>query len=82
MKKSKLTKEEKEIEASLLQGDYRNVSKTEFRNIALALERRKKDAVLNIRVNSIDLRNIKRKAKKLGIPYQTFISELIHRIAA
>jgi predicted DNA binding CopG/RHH family protein len=45
------------------------------------LAARKKDAVLNIRVNREDLKNIKRKAKKYGIRYQTLISEWIHRIA-
>ncbi len=38
-------------------------------------------AVMNIRVNSNDLEHIKRKAQKLGIKYQTFISEILHRVA-
>ena len=42
----------------------------------------KKDAVLNIRINSRDLDSIKQKAKQMGIPYQTFVSELIHQYAA
>jgi len=43
--------------------------------------RRKKDAVLNIRVNHEDLHEIKGKAKKLGVRYQSFISELLHQVA-
>ena len=82
MKKTRLTKEEKAIESASLRGEYRTVSKDEFDRIAGAIARRKKDAVLNIRVNSEDLEIIKQKAKKMGIPYQTFVSELIHQYAA
>ena len=46
-----------------------------------ALEKRKKDAVLNIRVNSYDLEHIKQKARKIGVKYQTFISEILHKVA-
>ena len=72
---------EKAIEDSLLKGELINVKKSEFEVIAQAIAARKKDAVLNIRVNSVDLKTIKQKAQKLGIRYQTFISELLHRIA-
>ena len=69
------------IEDALLSGEYVKVDKAEFDRIAKAIASRRKDAVLNIRVNSEDLKNVKKKAKKLGIPYQTFISEIIHRLA-
>lgn len=81
MRRIKLTKEEHEIENELIRGEWRDVSKEEFNRIARALALRRKDAVLNIRINSQDLKNIKLKAKKLGVKYQTFISELLHRIA-
>ena len=81
MKRIKLTKNEKVIESALLKGEYANVAKHEFEKIAEAVQLRRKDAVLNIRVNSQDLELLKRKAKKLGVKYQTFISELLHRIA-
>lgn len=79
MKKIKLSRGEKTIEAALVRGEYRPVKKAEFDRIAEAIARRKKDAVLNIRVNSQDLDGIKQKAKQMGIPYQTFVSELIHK---
>jgi len=82
MKKMKLTKKEHAIERGLIRGDYQPVSDEEFERIAEAVSRRKKDAVLNIRVNSEDLEAIRQKAKKMGVPYQTLISELIHRFAA
>ncbi len=81
MKKIKLSRSEKAIEAALVRGEYRPVKKAEFDRIAEAIARRKKDAVLNIRVNSQDLDSIKQKAKQMGIPYQTFVSELIHQYA-
>jgi predicted DNA binding CopG/RHH family protein len=81
MKRLTLTKQEKTIEDSLIRGEYVNVDKDEFMAIAEAVAARKKDAVLNVRVNSRDLASIKQRAQKLGIKYQTFISEFIHRIA-
>jgi predicted DNA binding CopG/RHH family protein len=82
MKRFKLTKEEKALEAALERGEYRPVSAKDEQLIAAAIARRKKDAVLNIRVNSEDLSQIKVKAHRLGVPYQTFISEVLHRVAA
>jgi len=81
MKKIKLTSGEKRIEKDLLEGVYKPVSDSDFRAISESIARRKKDAVLNIRVNSRDLEFIKQKARKLGIKYQTFISEIIHKVA-
>ncbi len=81
MKKIKLTSEERKIEKDLLEGVYKPVSSSELRAVSEAIARRKKDAVLNIRVNSKDLEYIKHKARKLGIKYQTFISEIIHKVA-
>ena len=77
----KLTRQEKEIDDALAAGEFVNVGKDELKQISQAIARRKKDAVLNIRVNSQDLESIKKKAEKLGIKYQTFISEVLHRIA-
>ncbi|MFH1618795.1 MAG: antitoxin [bacterium] len=82
MKNVRLTREEKAIERALIRGEYHAASKTEFNSIAKAIASRKKDAVLNIRVNSEDLNHIRQKAKRMGIPYQTFISEIIHHFAA
>lgn len=82
MKRSiKLTKQEQEIENALLAGKLVDIDKKELEQISQAIARRKKDAVLNIRINSQDLQSIKQKAKKLGIKYQTLISEVLHKIA-
>lgn len=79
MRKIKLTKEEQWIEDHA--EEFVPVSKEEYNLIVQALERKKKDAVLNIRMNSYDLKTIKQKAQKLGIKYQTFISEILHKVA-
>ncbi len=81
-KRVTLTRSEQAIERAVARGEYRPAPREEFKRIAEAIARRKKDAVLNIRVNSHDLESIKQKAKKMGIPYQTFVSELIHQYAA
>jgi predicted DNA binding CopG/RHH family protein len=79
MRKIKLTREERMIEEGL--EHFVPVGKQEYEQIVDAITARKRDAVLNIRVNSHDLASIKYKAERLGIRYQTFISEVIHRIA-
>lgn len=82
MRRVALSREEREIEQALLRGEYRDVNSTAFDEIAQAIAHRKKNAVISIRVNAQDLRQIKQKAKRLGIGYQTLLSELIHRVAA
>ncbi len=79
MRKNKLDQSEKNLEKNIEQ--YVPVRKTEYKAIAKAIAARRKDAVLNIRVNQHDLDGIKRKAKKLGIKYQTFITEVLHKVA-
>lgn len=81
MKKIKLTKREFSAEKALLRGEYVAAGAAEVRGIARAIVARRKDAVLNIRVNSEDLAHLKQKAQKLGVPYQTFISEILHHYA-
>ena len=81
MRRIKLTRQEKEIEDSLLRGEYIREGGPGYDEIVKAIAARKKDAVLNIRVNGQDLKAIKEKALKLGIRYQTFISEILHKIA-
>jgi predicted DNA binding CopG/RHH family protein len=81
MKTPMLSKREKALEKALLGGAYKSLGKAEVSRVVQAIARRKKDAVLNIRVNTQDLTQIKKKAARLGIPYQTYISEFIHQLA-
>ncbi len=79
--RDKLTKEERDIERDLEAGLYVPVAKEEFEKIKAAFEARKKDTVLNLRINSYDLSLLKAKAQKGGMKYQTFIAEILHRVA-
>ena len=81
MRKIKLTKLEQTFEDAIERGDFVYGSKEETERIAKMLEARKKDAVLNIRINSFDLKVLKQKAAKLGVKYQTFIAEILHKVA-
>jgi len=78
-KKIKLTKEEQWLEDHA--EEFKPVPREEFERIKQALEARKKDAILNIRINRGDLELLKEKARKGGMKYQTFIAELLHRFA-
>jgi predicted DNA binding CopG/RHH family protein len=42
----------------------------------------KKNARLNIRISTYDLKNLKRQAAYKGLPYQTFVASMLHEIAA
>jgi predicted DNA binding CopG/RHH family protein len=81
MRRMKLTKWEKETEDALLRGDYVPVSKEKFEEIKKSIEARRKDAVLNIRINKMDLDALKEKAQRLGVKYQSFIAEILHNVA-
>ena len=77
----KLTKYERELERSLASVEWVPGGKAEFDEIARMLARRRTDAVLNIRINQGDLDALKARAKRHGVKYQTFIAELLHRVA-
>jgi predicted DNA binding CopG/RHH family protein len=77
--KIKLSPEEQQIEdeAHL----YRPVSREEFLKVKEAIDQWKKDTVLNMRVNGEDVMLLRQKAEKLGLKYQTFIAQILHRVA-
>jgi len=81
MIKKNLTLEEKEIMESIEKNEFIPVTGAELKSVADAIAARKKDATLTVRVNSKDINQIKRMAQKKGIRYQTYISEIIHRVA-
>ncbi len=82
MKHARLTREERDIERASLRGEYKPVSKEKFEEIVRAIARRRKQAVLSIRINQQDLDNLKKKAKRYNVPYQSLIAEILHRHAA
>ncbi|MBF0252490.1 MAG: antitoxin [Candidatus Omnitrophica bacterium] len=81
MKKVKLNKEEQEIMKSIENDEFVPVKGKAFQDVADAIAARKKDSTLTLRVNSRDVVKIKKMAQKKGIPYQSYIAEVIHRVA-
>lgn len=79
MKRFKLTKYEQRIEDAIGRGEYVPVSAAEDKVIRDAIAAYRKDAVISLRINSQDLKCIKEKAKKYGVPYQRYITEILHR---
>ena len=81
LRRIRLTKYERQLEQELLKGEWIPGSKAEFDEIARPIAASKKNAVLKIRINQGDIDALKARAKRRGIRYQTFIAELIHRVA-
>jgi len=81
MKKIRLDIEEKRIMAAIERDEFVLVTGKELHEVADAIAARKKDRTLTIRVNSKDILRIKRLAVSKGIPYQSYLSEIIHRVA-
>jgi predicted DNA binding CopG/RHH family protein len=80
--KTKLTKEEKEILDSFEKGEWVPVTDLSKRRKELAEYARntlRKDKRLNIRISERDLIELQRKAVKEGLPYQTYVSSIIHK---
>ena len=81
MKKNYLSTVEKEIMESIERDEFIPVTGVELKEVAEAIAARKKDMTLTIRVNHNDINRIKKMAQKRGIPYQSYLSEVIHRVA-
>ncbi|MBU1170040.1 MAG: antitoxin [Proteobacteria bacterium] len=79
---SKLTKEEKEILGSFEKGEWipvADLSKRKKELTEYARNTLRKDKRLNIRISERDLIELQRKAVKEGLPYQTYVSSIIHK---
>jgi len=82
MKKLKLTKEEKNILDSFENDEWVSVPNVneEIKKLQqVAANTLKKDKRINIRMTSKDLNDIKAKAIEEGLPYQTFITSILHK---
>ena len=80
--KKKLSKEEKEILKSFEKGEWVPVADFSRRKKELmeyARNTLRKDKRLNIRISERDLVELQRKAVKEGLPYQTYVSSIIHK---
>jgi predicted DNA binding CopG/RHH family protein len=80
--KAKLTKEEKEILESFEKGEWVSVADKSRRRKDLMRYARntlRKDKRLNIRISERDLLELQRQAVREGLPYQTFVSSILHK---
>ena len=77
----RLTKEEMDIRASVERGEWSaTAKKSELRKYQdAARQMMKKDSRLNIRISTQDLKSLQKKAMQEGLPYQTFVSSLLHK---
>ena len=80
----KLTKEEKNMLRSVERGEWKaTTKKADLRKYQeSARHMMKKDARLNIRISSHDLEGLQKKAMQEGLPYQTFVSSILHKFVA
>jgi predicted DNA binding CopG/RHH family protein len=78
----KMTKEEKDLVASIERGEWRSV-----KNLPQELKRHteyakatfRKDKRVNIRISEKDLNAIQSRALEEGIPYQTLMASVLHK---
>jgi predicted DNA binding CopG/RHH family protein len=80
--KTKLTKEEKDILDSFEKDEWvpvTNLTKRKKELMAYARNTLRKDKRLNIRISERDLLELQKKAVKEGLPYQTYVSSIIHK---
>lgn len=78
----KLNKEEKEILNAYEKGNFVSVANLKresekYRDYAKSTLQKNKR--INIRISERDLIHIQRKAVEEGLPYQTFISSILHK---
>jgi predicted DNA binding CopG/RHH family protein len=78
----RLNDEEQKIMDAIERDEYVPVGGKELQAVADAIAARKKNMTLTIRVNRQDIDRIKKFSSSKGIPYQTYLSEVIHRVAA
>ncbi len=80
--KTKLTKEEKEILDSFEKDEWvpvTNLAKRKKELMACARNTLRKDKRLNIRISERDLLELQKRAVNEGLPYQTYVSSIIHK---
>jgi predicted DNA binding CopG/RHH family protein len=80
--KTRLTKEEEEILESFEKGEWipaKNLSSRKKHLMKYARDTLRKDKRLNIRISERDLLELKKMAVREGLPYQTFVSSILHK---
>ena len=75
--KYKLKEEEKKIEDEL--DNYKPVTGKKRERIEKIIANAKKNKAISLRITNFDLEKIKEKAEEEGIPYQTLITNILHK---
>ncbi len=89
MKKNIETKEEMQIISDVENDNYTSVDKQEFEQLNKTLKNAASNSIkklskrkaINIRLLETDIQKIKAMALNEGMPYQTYITHLIHKFA-
>ncbi|ACL74360.1 hypothetical protein [Thioalkalivibrio sulfidiphilus] len=79
---SKLDQDERELLEAFEAGKLKrptNAAEIQARHQKYAEAMFKKDARINIRLSSKDLRALQKKALAEGIPYQTLVASILHK---
>ena len=79
-RKSKVDSYERAIESEIHK--YVPVTGARRRKVEAILDVSRKTKNINIRINELDLSNLKRNAEEEGIPYQTLIASVLHKYLA
>jgi len=77
-----IDKEERDLMESIEQDEWnpvKNIKQEKEKAIMAARNTLKKDKRINLRLSQKDYHQIQIKAIEEGIPYQTFISSIIHK---
>ena len=77
-----IDKEEKELMESIAKNEWKpvkNIKQEKEKAIVAARNTLKKDKRINLRLSQKDYYQIQIKAIEEGIPYQTFVSSIIHK---
>jgi len=73
----RLTKEETEIEK--MAEEFVEIDEEERKEIEEIIEKTRRKKAITLRISENDLEKIKKEAEKEGIPYQTFITSILHK---
>lgn len=75
--KYELTEEEKLIEKEA--DNFTPIEKEKKKRIEDIIEQTKKNKAISLRIGNYDLEKIKEKAEQEGLPYQTLITNVLHK---
>lgn len=79
MKKNRAYDKEERVLMELVEGGLSQTVSDDEQRIVLSAIRNTKPKAISIRINEDDLDEIRKKADRAGLPYQTLIGTILHR---